>query len=217
MKRISVIAAVVVAICISQLPVSGAERFSYEKVDRPGSISLPLRIDDIALSSIFFHWNAAHEADTLLLSCMDFRLITSVERYMDKNSKHDHYDYIELAGAALGVNNTTYPEWGLSFWEHVQIARDLHNIKNIMVIDHRNCGAYKVLLNQDFPEEATKAQLAEETASHKKQLDLLASAIHTKYPYLGVQTRLMALDGSVLEIGDTKGTGAFPAWPTTNH
>ena len=212
MKRISVIAAL--AICMVW-PLSLAAFGPEKAVDRPSPVSLPLQIDEIALSSIFFRWNAAHDADTLLLSCMDFRLIASVEKYMANNTKTGEYDYVVLAGASLGVNNTTYPEWGLSFWEHVQLSRDLHNIKNIMIIDHRNCGAYKAFLKDDFPEKATKAQLTDETAAHKKQLDLLANAIHAKYPFLGVQTRLMALDGTVMDIGNTPGTGAFPA-PTSH-
>src|SRR5829696_412965 len=130
---------------------------------------------------------SSHEADTLLLSCIDFRLIGAVSEYMAKISKKGQYDYVILAGASLGANNNIYPEWGNAFWEHIQLARDLHNIKNVMIMDHRNCGAYKGFLHQDFPEHATAAQLKEETAAHKRQLDTLANAIHAKYPFLGIQ------------------------------
>ena len=148
---------------------------------------------------------------------MDFRLIGAVSEYMSKISKKGQYDHVILAGASLGANNTIYPEWGNAFWEHIKLARDLHNIKNVMIIDHRNCGAYKGFLNQDFPENATAAELKEETASHKRQLDALAYAIHAKYPFLGVQTRLMALDGTVEEIGNISGVGMLPGHPTVTH
>jgi hypothetical protein len=160
-------------------------------------------------TQIFTPW-LSHDADTLVLSCMDFRLISRVSEYMDKISKKGSYDYVVLAGASLGVNNTVYPDWGRTFWDHLKLSRDLHNIRNVMIIDHRNCGAYKAILHEDYPESETASQRKEETASHKKQLEALAQAIHEKYPFLGVQTRLMSLDGSVEDIGDLKGDGTFP-------
>jgi len=144
--------------------------------------------------------------DALLLSCMDYRLTDEIADYM-QNHLHmkDKYDYVILAGASLGVNNTKYPDWGKTFWEHLDTAIALHSIHEVIVIDHRNCGAYKLLLGKDFPADANVAQLKEETAVHKQQLDALAKAIHEKYPKLEVATLLMSLDGSVEEIGETSG------------
>src|SRR5947208_1428106 len=72
------------------------------------------------------------EADALLLTCMDHRLIDDVADYMQsptkRNMKED-YDYVVLAGASLGVNNTTYPAWGSTFWDHLATAIKLHQIK----------------------------------------------------------------------------------------
>ena len=55
----------------------------------------------------------AGEADALLLSCMDYRLIDDTAEYM-QNERHllNKYDYVILAGASLGVNNRTYRNWG---------------------------------------------------------------------------------------------------------
>jgi hypothetical protein len=57
---------------------------------------------------------------------------------------------------------------------------------------------------KDFPADSSPAQLQEETAVHKEQLDALANAIHEKYPNLDVETLLMSLDGEVEEIGHIK-------------
>ena len=148
----------------------------------------------------------AGEADALLLSCMDYRLIGDVADYM-QNELHlkKNYDYVILAGASLGVNNRTYRNWGRTFWQHLATAIDLHNIHQVIIIDHRNCGAYKLLLGKDFPADSNDAQLKEETAVHKQQLDMLAKAIHEKHPNLEVATLLMSLDGGVEEIGEIKG------------
>jgi len=143
--------------------------------------------------------------DALLLSCMDYRLTDEIADYMQN---HIHmkrkYDYVILAGASLGVNNTKYPNWGKTFWEHLDTAIALHSIHEVIIMDHRNCGAYKLLLGKDFPADANAAQLKEETAVHKEQLDALAKVIHEKYPNLEVETLLMSLDGDVEEIGHIK-------------
>ena len=148
----------------------------------------------------------AGEADALLLSCMDYRLIGDVADYM-QNDLHlkKKYDYVILAGASLGVNNRTYRNWGRTFWQHLDTAIALHNIHQVIVIDHRNCGAYKLLLGKDFPPNPTEEQRREETRVHKRQLDRLATAVQRRHPYLDVTSLLMNLDGSVEEIGMIKG------------
>lgn len=144
--------------------------------------------------------------DALLLTCMDYRLTGHTADYMQHDlHMAEKYDYVILAGASLGVNNTKYPNWGQTFWQHLDTAIALHSIHEVIVIDHRNCGAYKLLLGKDFPADADAAQRKEETAVHKQQLDALAKAIHEKHPKLGVETLLMSLDGSVEEIGSIKG------------
>jgi len=139
--------------------------------------------------------------DALLLSCMDYRLTDEIPDYM-QNHLHmkRKYDYVILA-ASLGVTNTKFPNWGKTFWEHLDTAIALHSIHEVIIMDHRNCGAYKVILGKDFPADANEAQHKEETAVHKEQLDALAKAIHEKYPNLEVSTLLMSLDGGVEEIG----------------
>ncbi|GEM_PF-428587 len=140
--------------------------------------------------------------DALLLTCMDYRLTDDVADYMQHERHMDKkYDHVILAGASLGANTAKYPAWGTTFWEHLATAIKLHSIHKVMIMDHRNCGAYKLLLDKDFPEDASPAQLKEETRVHKEQLDLLAKAVHAKYPDLEVETLLMGLDGHVEEIG----------------
>jgi hypothetical protein len=148
----------------------------------------------------------AGEADALLLSCMDYRLIDDTAEYM-QNERHllNKYDYVILAGASLGVNNRTYRNWGRTFWQHLDTAIALHSVHEVIVMDHRNCGAYKLLLGRDFPPDPNAEQRREETRVHKHQLDRLARAIHRRHTELEVTTLLMNLDGSVEEIGRIKG------------
>ena len=52
---------------------------------------------------------AAGATDALLLSCMDFRLMDDIERYMSGRGLRDKYDHVVLAGASLGAITDKYP------------------------------------------------------------------------------------------------------------
>ncbi|PYN98138.1 MAG: hypothetical protein DMD91_15890 [Candidatus Rokuibacteriota bacterium] len=138
---------------------------------------------------------AADETEALLLSCMDYRLTDQTTRYMDKHGLKNKYDHIILAGAALGAITEKFPAWNTTFWDHVAVASDLHKIRKVIVLDHRDCGAYKVVLGEDFAKDPAK-----ETAIHATQLRRLRTMIKEKYPALGVELLLMALDGKVQTI-----------------
>ena len=138
---------------------------------------------------------AAHTAEALLLSCMDYRLIDDITRYMDGRGLTNQYDHIVLAGASLGALADYSKQWKQTFWEHLKIASDLHHIKKVILMDHRDCGAYKVILKADFSKDP---QL--ETRIHAKFLRDLMAAIHKRHPDLEVERLMMNLDGSVQSI-----------------
>lgn len=138
---------------------------------------------------------AAGSIDALLLSCMDYRLIDDIVRYMDGRKLTNDYDHVILAGASLGALTDQRKDWNQTFWDHVDVAKQLHHIKRVIVMDHRDCGAYKVFLNQDLAGDP-----ARETAVHAEQLRMLAKMVKEKHPELEVELLLMALDGSVEAI-----------------
>ncbi len=135
---------------------------------------------------------AAGEADALLLSCIDYRLTDATTRYMDGRGMAGKYDHAVLAGASLGAETSKFPAWRTTFWEHLKIAIDLHHIHQVVLLDHRDCGAYKLILGKDFSKDPKK-----EYEVHAKELRRLRAAIAKKYPRLSTELLLMALDGSV--------------------
>ena len=139
---------------------------------------------------------AATTIDALLLSCMDFRLVDDIERYMSGRGLRDKYDHVVLAGASLGAITDKYPAWNKTFWEHLDIAIKLHNIHKVIVMDHRDCGAYKVILGAEHAQDP-----GVEKDTHAAQLKVLRGMINEKYPKLEVETLLMSLDGKVETVG----------------
>jgi len=128
---------------------------------------------------------------------MDFRLMDDIDRYMSSRDLREKYDHVVLAGASLGALTTKYPAWNKTFWQHLDIAIKLHHIHKVMVMDHRDCGAYKVILGEDFA-----ANPPRETEVHAQQLRALAKRVHGQYRTLEVELLLMKLDGSVEAVGE---------------
>ena len=136
---------------------------------------------------------ATPQADVLLLSCIDFRLPGKIARYMEGRSLSGNYDHVILAGASLGAVTTVYPHWGRTFWDHLDLAIKLHSVRRVVVLDHRDCGSYRVIFGRELTGDDERGQ-------HATELRRLADAIHAVHPELAVETLLMVIDGSVETI-----------------
>lgn len=96
-----------------------------------------------------------------------------IERYMLRRGLYHNYDHIVLAGASLGAVTDKYPAWSRTFWDHLDLAVNLHEIHTVMVMDHRDCGAYKILLGEDYSKDTDR-----ETAEHTIKLTQLKDMIN---------------------------------------
>lgn len=141
------------------------------------------------------HSSPASEAEALVVSCMDFRLIGAVADYMEKRGLVGRYDYVTLAGGALGAMGKDKPAWAESFWQHLALARKLHNINRLILIDHRDCGACKMFIGPDCADDPEA-----EKNSHRMIMKRLASEVKVREPGLEIELLLMNLDGSVMSI-----------------
>ena len=139
----------------------------------------------------------AGKADVLLLSCMDYRLVDYTLHYMVSRGLRDNYDHVVLAGASLGAITETHPQWNQTFWDHLGLAIELHGIKTVIVLDHRDCGAYKAILGPDCCNDPE-----EEREAHRIQLQGLEDQIIKRCSgsELKVELLLMNLNGVVETI-----------------
>jgi carbonic anhydrase len=141
------------------------------------------------------HLKTLNEASTLLISCVDFRLIDETDKLMKQLGLEDDFDKVSLPGASLALVNEKYTCWGETIEDTIGILQQLHNIKQIVFLDHRDCGAYKMLVGQEYLETREK-----ETAEHTKILNKARNIIKEKFPQLKVYTFLMGVDGVVEQI-----------------
>ncbi|MGX6959774.1 MAG: carbonic anhydrase [Rickettsia endosymbiont of Pentastiridius leporinus] len=141
------------------------------------------------------HLKTLNEASTLLISCVDFRLIDETDKLMKQLGLEDDFDKVSLPGASLALVNDKYTHWGKTIEDTIELLQDLHNIKQILFLDHRECGAYKKLI---APEHLSTKE--KETIAHTEILNKARKIIKEKFPKLKVYTFLMGLDGVVEQI-----------------
>ncbi len=125
--------------------------------------------------------------NVLLLCCMDQRLLDETVRFMNDLNLHNRYDQIALAGGAMGVHrlpaSPTEPtgSWWSVFTSHLSAAiNKLHRpIKDVFLLDHLDCGAYKELHPIDkIRKEYSKTSLPRMRELHADELAALACRVH---------------------------------------
>ncbi len=132
----------------------------------------------------------AYEA--MLLSCIDPRLVTKVHAEMERQGLRHQYSQFAIAGAAIGVMAPGFAAWAPAFWDNLAASMQLHRIKRIVVLNHRDCGAARIAYGN-----AAVATPEAETALHRTVFADLAAKVAQRQPRLTVAGGLMALDGTL--------------------
>jgi hypothetical protein len=112
---------------------------------------------------------------------MDQRLLDETIRFMNELNLHNRYDHVSLAGASMGVHRLPQnpPNPSCTWWElftaHLSTAIDkLHRpIKDVFLLDHLDCGAYKELHPDDkVKNEYSNACLARMRELHARNVSM---------------------------------------------
>src|SRR5262249_42079394 len=129
------------------------------------------------------------------LTCIDYRLVDDGVAFFDSQGLKGDWDQVALAGASLAAVSPRFPSSNKAFWDHVDIARNLHNVRKLVVLDHRDCGAYKVAFGKAFAPSGKP-----ELEQHKGIMLQTKAMLRTKHPELTSEFWLMALDGKVERV-----------------
>ena len=135
----------------------------------------------------------AHHAKAFLVTCMDFRFINDEVNHMQDKGYDVNFDTFVLAGVSIGMNQTKYPEWEKTLYDHIEISKSLHHIKKVILFDHLDCGAYKTFCPGFKDEE-------EERDLHKEQLKIAAEKIKKKFSDLKVVCKIMDTKRNVEKV-----------------
>jgi hypothetical protein len=142
----------------------------------------------------------SHEADALILTCIDFRFPHAVVEYMDglrrKGEPPITYDHVILAGASLGVFSGVFPQWATTFWDHLAVSLKLHKIRQVYLLDHQDCGGYREFGALPGTDQVPVGS-EKERQVHQHYMDRLAYQIRSTHPELEVITHLLELPTTV--------------------
>ncbi|HXD34961.1 MAG TPA: carbonic anhydrase [Pyrinomonadaceae bacterium] len=114
----------------------------------------------------------------LLLQCMDSRYPHRTIQTMDALGLRGKYDQLILAGSSLGVIHK--PEWQTTFFDQLAFAIKEHHVSQVLILDHRDCGAYKHFLKPPV----TPDDPAKEKKAHTRIANKAIAVIRARFPEL---------------------------------
>jgi len=127
----------------------------------------------------------------MVLSCIDPRFQPIVYNYLKKKKLTGKYSSFTIAGSAVGVTANKFKKWHKVFWDNFDTSVKLHNIKKLIVINHRDCGAAKIINGK---KEFTKIN---ETKIHINSLQKIKKIFMKKYPELTIELKIISLNSKV--------------------
>ena len=127
----------------------------------------------------------------MVLSCIDPRFQSIVYNYLKKKRLNGKYSSFTIAGSAIGVTAPKFRKWHKTFWDNLETSIKLHKIKKLIVINHRDCGAAKIInRKKDFTN-------LNETNVHKNSFQKIKKIFRKKYPKFSIELKIISLNSNV--------------------
>ena len=127
----------------------------------------------------------------MVLSCMDPRFQPIIFNYLKKKKLNGKYSSFTIAGSAIGVTANKFKKWHKTFWDNLDTSIKLHKIKKLIVINHRDCGAAKIVNGN------RNLKKIDETKIHKKSFMKVKKIFKKKYPNLSIELKIISLNKKV--------------------
>ena len=108
---------------------------------------------------------AKPQVPALVLTCMDYRYPHLIVDTLDGLDLRGKYDHLVLPGASLGVVHND--AWKSTFFDSLGFAIEHHGVSRLIILEHRDCGAYREFLGisgDDPNEEATGHAMVSQAA-----------------------------------------------------
>ena len=114
--------------------------------------------------------------EAMVLSCIDPRCQSKVYNYLKKKKLTNKYSAFNIAGAAVGVTANEFKAWHKVFWSNLDISIKLHGIKKLIVFNHTDCGAAKIVNGKK------ELSIKNENKIHQNSFKKLKLKLLKKYP-----------------------------------
>ena len=129
--------------------------------------------------------------EAMVLSCIDPRFQPIVYDYLKKKKLNGKYSSFTIAGAAVGVTASKFKKWHKAFWDNLDTSIKLHKINKLIVINHRDCGAAKIINRKKNFSKII------ETKIHENSFKKLKKIFKKKYPKLKIELKLISLNSKI--------------------
>lgn len=119
---------------------------------------------------------STHTCDAFVVACIDFRFQKYIKDWLAINFQNKTYDYVGFAGSTKNLE---------TIMGQLEISVRLHQVKEVVLVNHEECGAYGTESTHD---------------RHALDLKKAKQKISTKYPNISVSLFYLHLDGEFEEI-----------------
>ncbi len=125
--------------------------------------------------------------EAMVLSCMDPRFQPKVYKYLKTKKLTGKYSSFTIAGSAIGVTHKKFKKWHSTFIDNLSTSIKLHKINKLIVINHRDCGAAKIVNGKK------KFTSIIENKIHKDSFKKIKKILNKKFPKLKISFRILSL------------------------
>ena len=129
--------------------------------------------------------------EAMVLSCIDPRFQKPVHKHLKDKKLTGKFSAFTIAGGSIGVTNNKFKKWHSTFWENLETSINLHKINKLIVLNHNDCGAAKIVNNnKNFNSRI-------ENAIHKKSFNKLKKTLKKKFPKIKVSFKILSLKNAL--------------------
>ena len=125
--------------------------------------------------------------EAMVLSCMDPRFQPKVYKYLKVKKLTGKYSSFTIAGAGIGVTHKKFKKWHSTFIDNLSTSIKLHKINKLIVINHRDCGAAKIVNGKK------KFTSFIENKIHKDSFKVIKKTLNKKFPNLKIYFKILSL------------------------
>ena len=127
----------------------------------------------------------------MVLSCIDPRFQPLVYNFLKRKKLIGKFSAFTIAGGAIGVTHKRFKNWHSVFLENLSTSIQLHKIERLIVINHTDCGAARIV------NENKKFNSLSENNIHKISLYKIKQKVKKKFPKLKVDLNLISSNNKI--------------------
>jgi hypothetical protein len=130
--------------------------------------------------------------EAMLMKCIDPRFTTDTWKYMTSRGWQNKYSQFNIAGGPIAAVAPIFQEWRAAWEANLDISVQLHNVKRLIGVAHRDCGAAALAYGNRI-----KTDRAFETEMLSQGLRTFRDQASKRQPQLIVELGIMDLNGTV--------------------